>query len=217
MLEPPKIMESISLRRAKLVDADKVRYRVYNSPTEFIAVIAENALMAVKVSGIAKPHKIVRDLPSAGVAIEAQKMAVIEDLTERVTLSSQLLTELPGVLQTEMSDAIVIAKEALFKPISLSELQQKGLARARILSPEMLNAIIEEHVKAAMQLSVEAAPGDVQAISGEMALDAMMQALPLSSEQTEAVEPQLATPKVESASKNELVLSPEEVEKLLHG
>jgi hypothetical protein len=64
MKSKPTGIESIAIRRAVIADSDKVRYRVYSSPTEFIAVIAESALMAVKVSGISKPHKIVRDLPN---------------------------------------------------------------------------------------------------------------------------------------------------------
>ncbi|MEJ0010116.1 MAG: hypothetical protein WDN72_06160 [Alphaproteobacteria bacterium] len=48
---PVQELEAITVRRARVADAGKVRYRVYSTPTEFIAVIAESALMAVKVAG----------------------------------------------------------------------------------------------------------------------------------------------------------------------
>ncbi len=141
-----RVMEQITLRRANVVDADKVRYRVYSSPTEFVAVIAESALMAVKASGIKTPHKIVRDLPAEGMAIEAKKMAARDD-TMRVAMplqqsevnSKKLMVDIP--VRTEAATAPFVA-------MGIADLQHKGGTRARILPPEMVHQIIEEHVKA---------------------------------------------------------------------
>lgn len=67
----------LSLRKAELIDADKARYLVYRTPKDFVAVIAESALMAIKVSGVTNPHRVVRDLPTSTVAIDAERMVKV--------------------------------------------------------------------------------------------------------------------------------------------
>jgi hypothetical protein len=153
-------IEAITIRRAKVADADKVRYRVYSTPTEFIAVIAESALMAVKISGVRKPHKIVRDLPTEGVAIEAKKMAAIDNAAARIALPTKNL-EKPEQLMTQVKDIDPNLKQLLFKPMNIGDLQSKGQNRARILPPELVNEIIEQHAKA-MQTSAASEPKFVE-------------------------------------------------------
>ena len=143
-------IEAITLRRATIADTDKVRYRVYSTPTEFIAVIAESALMAVKVSGVKKPHKIVRDLPTEGIAIEAKKMAAVDHEAARITLPIKKF-EKQEQLTTQLQDVDPKARQALFRPMKIGELQANGMKRARILPPELLNEIIEQHAKGAVQ------------------------------------------------------------------
>ena len=134
-------LEAITVRRTHVVDADMVRYRVYKSPTEFVAVIAESALLAVRVSGIANPHKIVRDLPTDGIAIDAKKMAVSE---ERVTISSTQQASSEG-LTVELSRAQDVPLEERFVPLGIMDLRQKGQGRLRILPPTMVLQIMEDY------------------------------------------------------------------------
>lgn len=67
-------MKPVALKRKAIADGDKVRYRVYRSPDDFVAVIAENALMAMKLTKINNPHRIIRDLPFANVAVEKEAL-----------------------------------------------------------------------------------------------------------------------------------------------
>lgn len=149
MKPKPSGIEPISLRRATLADSEKVRYRVYSSPTESIVVIAESALMAMKVSNIEKPYKIVRDLAAVGATIEAQKMAAknasdshVPIAIERQEKEKQLMTELAAPVSQQRMDS------ENFKPMNIADLQHNGLPRARILPPDLLTEIIEQHTKA---------------------------------------------------------------------
>lgn len=156
-----QVMEQITIRRANLVDADKVRYRVYTSPTEFVAVIAESALMAVKVSGISTPHKIMRDLPTDGIAIEAKKMMAQEEKPMRVAFPLEKPKE-SSKSQTQMPSPADV-KTTPFVAMGIADLQHKGGVRARILPPEMVHEIIEEHAKAAVAApsTIEPAPAPI--------------------------------------------------------
>ena len=212
-------IEAITIRRASIADTDKVRYRVYSTPTEFIAVIAESALMAVKVSGIRKPHKIVRDLPTEGVAIEAKKMAAIDTAAARISLPVKKF-ERPDQLNAELKPVDPNLKQSLFRPMNISDLQAKGIGRARILPPELLNEIIEQHAKAAMPQAPAAPPVPVQEAPVPVAVPFVEPAPVAPPELTQQdriyemakdVVPPAAEPE------GEVVLSPEEVAKLLNG
>lgn len=131
-------LEALAVRRTALADSDKVRYRVYRSATEYVAVIAESALMAVKVSGVADPQRIVRDLPSEGVAIHAERMEK-GDSGARVSLALEKV-----VKETQFS---MPAPEAHgphdgFVPLQLRDLDQKRGRSMRILSPQDLDAMM---------------------------------------------------------------------------
>jgi len=145
MKQKPTEMESISLRRAVITDADKVRYRVYRSEDDFVAVIAENALLAVRVSGVETPHKIVRDIPDEDFAIEAQKMTHIE-VPEQVTLPTHRVVE-DVELKIDMPQ---IEKKESFVAMNVVALQRGAGKLARILPPDMLYDIIETHVRGAL-------------------------------------------------------------------
>lgn len=67
-------LKPVALKRKAVANGDKVRYRVYVAPQEFIAVIAENALMAMKLSGVTAPIRIVRDLPLAQTSVDGDRL-----------------------------------------------------------------------------------------------------------------------------------------------
>lgn len=159
MKPKPSGIEQIALRRATLTDSDKVRYRVYSNPTESIVVIAQSALMALKVSGIEKPFKIVRDLSVVGATIEAQKISPPQASDSRVPIAierqeraKQLVTELAAPPPQRHMDT------ENFKPMNIADLQHDGLPRARILPPDLLTEIIEQHTKAAPAVAEPQAP-----------------------------------------------------------
>lgn len=231
MKSPPKQIESVSVRRASIADADKVRYRVYSSPTEFIAVIAENALLAVKVSGVTNPHKIVRDLPTEGIAVEAKKMSARLDVPDRVSFPL-------SPPENKASHAMEMAPErppleSQFVAMNAVDLQRKGEPRARILPPEMLYKIIEDHVRAqptmvaAVPEKAMAAPTENPGSGGVDALDAILQASPqlvdsgptpesVSAMAEALLPPSPPAPAPRAVTEGGITLSPDEVQKLLN-
>jgi hypothetical protein len=131
-------LESLAVRRAHMVDAEKVRYRVYRSPTEFIAVIAESALMAVKVAGIPEPYRIVRDLPTETVALEAEKLAR-DDIAQEKVVWPTTRREKPAFNTASFKETSAAAK---FVPLKLRDLTSKQGAGLRVLPPEALDALV---------------------------------------------------------------------------
>lgn len=147
MRQAPEALESIALRRARVADADKIRYRIYKTPTDFVAVIAESALMAMKAAGVKAPHKIVRDFPTEGVAIEAKRMAEIDENDEKILVNHSQKPAIKPRLVTEVKPRSAAQEVADFKAMTLGDLQRSGRNRARILSPQMLSEIIDEYSK----------------------------------------------------------------------
>lgn len=147
-------LEAITVRRANVVDGDVVRYRVYSSPIKFVVVVADSALMAIKASGIAKPHKIMRDLLTDGVAVEAQKIAPSQS-QERVVIRTAEIEQ--SDLVAELPDTTVSAEE-VFVPLGITELRNQSASRVRILSPDMVSEIIEQHTKRQVDQPAEIAP-----------------------------------------------------------
>lgn len=137
-------MEALAVRRATMADAGKVRYRVYTSATEYIAVIAESALMAMRVSGVAEPQRIVRDLPTEGVSIAAERMEAgdsgvrVNLATEKSTQDKNMVTSLPAVEP----------QNANFMPLKLGDLDQKRGRTMRILTAKDLEALTSQGPRA---------------------------------------------------------------------
>jgi hypothetical protein len=220
MKSKPKVIQPLTIRRAVVADTDKVRYRVYSTPTKFIAVIAESALMAVKVSGITKPHKIVRDLPTEGIAIGAKKMATQDNQLPRVNIPTQH-TPKPTRLSTQVADIDPDARQALFRPMNIGDLQHGGTVRARILPPDLLSEIIEQHAKAHIP-SAPATPAppapDLQPTYAPAPVIAPISPPPqLSPTERLLQAAEEVLPAANHAAAEQPTLSPEEVEKLLNG
>lgn len=132
-------LEALAVRRTTLADSDKVRYRVYRSTDDFVAVIAESALMAVKISGVRDPLRIVRDLPSEGVAIHAERMEK-GDSGARVNFAVQKVEK-----DTQFAlpkEELAVSAQGSFVPMQLGDLDQQRGRSIRILSPEDLEAMI---------------------------------------------------------------------------
>ena len=194
-------IEAIAVRRTTVVDAGKVRYRVYSSPTEFVAVIAESALMAVKVAGVRHPYRIVRDLPTKEIAIEAEKMTK-DDTAKRVNFATT-----PKVKQSTMKADMVSqpasSAQERFVPMHLKDMNSKQKFEGFIVPHEILNQLIDAMRK-------PAAPEPVSTTVVEATASPVEQPL----------KPAIQEPSIEMSaplSEASEVLSKEEVEKLLNG
>ena len=230
MKPTPLEIETLNVRRAVVADADQVRYRVYSSPIEFVAVIADNALLAVKMSGIKAPYKIMRDFPTDGVAIEAKRMATIK-VPEKFSLPTERVVDKTGG-KTGLNAAPPTAQES-FVPMDVVSLQHKQSQRKRILPPDMLYDIIETHVREAMAApkravetvvtetvqSVTEAAAELPANDAEMAILSAPTMVP-----QEQVVTQLANEILPTTTQSPVTAAPEgdslstdDVEKLLSG
>jgi hypothetical protein len=124
-------LEALMVKRAEVTNGHQVRYKVYQSPTEFIAVIAESALLAIRISGVKNPYKIVRDLPTAGASVEKGALTVPESI-EKVPLPFTKPEHKP--LQAVMDEQEDPANA--FLSMTLGDLYNKKAAHLNILSPE---------------------------------------------------------------------------------
>lgn len=221
-------LETLAVSRREVADADKVRYRVYSTPTEFIAVIAESALMAVKVSGVTKPHRIVRDLPTEGISIEAKRMAAIPDTPlEKVSFT---MAATQGAVKERLTvkdfkplQPAEVQAQGRFQPMRIGDLQVNTLGKARILPPELLTQIIEDHVRAHMPAAVAQAVADVVDPAPEPVSVAPAPAQPTPPSPEELVKQLAAEMDLPSAKEGAPAapaqggnLTPEEVQRLLN-
>lgn len=202
-------MEAMVLRRATFADSDKVRYRVYRSEGDFVAVIAESALMAMKTSGIMNPHRIVRDLPSENITIEAQRMSKVSDAPP-VMMSLEPNRPDNKRLSAEMPTAPPVPLDSQFVAMQIKDFQKKKkqMAWARVLTPEM----VEQVQAAAKQEPAPPAPPVAAPLPAASMPDPdpVMEALP-------EPQPEPAAQAAPAPMGDPDVLSEEEVQKLLNG
>lgn len=127
-------LKPIALKRKAVSDSDKVRYRVYTSPEEFVAVIAENALMALKVSGVATPYRIVRDLPLAGSAIEPQRLTA-HHVQPTAFIRPNKVPDAPAMFEPARDGG---KQESTFEPLGMASLSSGRAKRPLMLDVDML-------------------------------------------------------------------------------
>ena len=130
-----KALEPLAIRKAELADADKVRYRVYRSPTDFVAVIAESALMAMKVSEIANPYRIMRDLPMSGTMIPLDRMQKPDTALAKNILRAVAIKPVePEMFVTTLREPPPPA-EQVFTPMQVRDFQLSGKQKISVMSP----------------------------------------------------------------------------------
>jgi hypothetical protein len=125
----PKPIQSLSVRHASFSGGDQVRYLVYRNANEHVAVIAESALLAIRISGIQAPHKVVRDVPAAQTALETADLTI----EARHFLPKDPHEDAAALAITAREE---IALEALFEPVPLKALHEKKTPSASIIPPE---------------------------------------------------------------------------------
>lgn len=132
-------LKPVALKRKAVAHSDKVRYRVYVDSQEFVAVIAENALMAMKISGVKAPHRIVRDLPLTHATLEDSQLTP-HHLQPTMLLRPEMESPSASAFQP-----IPINTDTELKPfleLSLSELHSdKQLMASTIDVSVLLNAL----------------------------------------------------------------------------
>lgn len=131
-------LKGLAVRHTHIVDRDKVRYRVYRSSTEYIAVIAENALTAMKLSGISTPYKVIRDLIDINTPLNAERMRPHE-ASERVEFSIAKREDVP---ESNFAYREPKGLEEFFQPLSLGQLSENKTGPYKVMgSAEILEKI----------------------------------------------------------------------------
>ena len=217
MKKPVQGIEAIAVQRASVVDADKVRYRVYRSPNDFVAVIAESALLAMREAGIDNPYRIVRDLPTEGISIEARRIQKQEE-APRVMMPTAT-GKAKEQMKTELAPPAA-ARSTNFVAMQAKDFQKHGAPTRRILTPDMVEPIAGGAVK----MKWPSAPAASQPVAAPAPQPA---AAPAPSPEPEAAPPEaaasapetapIAEPAPTSAEPVSEVLSEDEVQKLLNG
>ena len=127
-------LESLSVRHAQVTDGKQVRYFVYRTPTDYVAVIAESALMALKLAEIPSPYKIVRDLPLSGRDALASDRLSPAEIGDKFTLS---LAEAPEKVN-HVDIPIVKNPLADFSAMKLADLHRHKLKNQLIVTPQQM-------------------------------------------------------------------------------
>lgn len=126
----PDHLDPLILKKAQLTHANQVRYRVYQSASEYIVVVAESALMALRIAGVKNPYKILRDIPAAGAAVEKGEVQLPE---------SGEMVPLPVAHKAEQSLKFEQLQEHEGEPfvgMELQDIHKRRLASANILTPQ---------------------------------------------------------------------------------
>ncbi len=147
-------MQHLTIKRIPVKNANTVRYRVYTSEDEFVAVIAENALMAMKLTGIAEPHKVVRDLISEEGSVPEAALDI--ERTEMLDLSTT-----PKLKTKEKPDLrnFAAANTIGFTPLSMGELRKESdFVESVIASPKLIRVMEEAPPPAPEPQAVPQAP-----------------------------------------------------------
>jgi hypothetical protein len=199
-------IQPISVRHTHIIDNDKVRYRVYRSPTEYIAVIAENALMAMKLSGVNEPYKVMRDLHHDGVSIEASKLRDSEEIPHiHIRLTQQTADEQKSHIHGFQKLEI----EHPFTPLSLGELKQPSLAGEQVVkAASLMPHITVDPLAYAMATRSDEARRMMQETAAELPTLATPEVLPELVAPVENVEPVFSEPVAATTDTPNEVLAP---------
>lgn len=154
MKTPPTSMQHLTIKRIPIKNANTVRYRVYTSADEFVAVIAENALMAMKLTGVNEPYKVVRDLITEEGSVPEE--ALDKERTEMLSLNTVQDTTRRAKPDPKQ---FTNAHAESFQPLSMGALRKENsLLEGVIPSPKLLR-VLEDSVPAVV--SAEPAPEPV--------------------------------------------------------
>lgn len=112
-------IKPVALKRKAILEGDKVRYKIFLSAKEYVVVIAENALMALKISGISEPVRLLRDIPMSKSSIEEKKL-----VTHNVHATAFLRPDMPPPENKNMTapDELLKTEEKIgFEPLAFGK------------------------------------------------------------------------------------------------
>lgn len=131
-----KPLESISIRHSQVKEGKKVRYFVYRSETEYVAVVAESALMALRLSEVKEPFKILRDLP-----MTRKDPLLPEQLTPAGSGERMALPLVAAPEKSSQAEVPPVKDRALdFHEMKLAELHKEKSCEVRIFPPDSVLA-----------------------------------------------------------------------------
>ncbi len=191
-------IKPLELQRKSAAQGDKVRYRVYMSPEECVAVIADSALLAMKLSGIHSPYRIVRDLPLAKHAVEKDELVTHE---QQATVLMRPDAPQSKILVFEAATSGKPITEKKFEPLDFAKkLEKPPIVQKTIGLSESLESLAEVPATQAAAASIpEGVSADISALSEESS--------PVPA----------AADTVEAAASSEEALDPDEINRLLNG
>ncbi len=145
-------LKPVALKRKSVSHSDKVRYRVYVNSREYIAVIAENALMAMKISGVKVPHRILRDLPMSQNSVSGDRL-MPHHLQPTVFLRPDSISTKnkpfePIAVRAEQEDKI-------FKPLLFTSLHDHKKVHASTIDASVILATMSGDVEGNQSLVVQ--------------------------------------------------------------
>lgn len=135
-------IKPVSLKRKAILDSEKVRYKVYLSAHEYVVVIAPNALMALKLSGIENPVRILRDVPMSKTSIEEKRVVAHNERATAFLRPDMPLPPSKGFIASmdELSDN----KKAVFEPVSIGKsLRDSPIIPSSLTAQSLLSSIID--------------------------------------------------------------------------
>jgi hypothetical protein len=138
-----KPIEQLDVKQLVIKDAEIVRYRVYSDPDNFLAVIAESALMAMKKAEIDAPYKVVRDLISQASTLEEDSFDQEKERSHAMAMTSAIAEKKNVAMEQIMKSGGVD-----FTPLSLEGVSQRVSENGSIIGVDAMLAIIEAQAKA---------------------------------------------------------------------
>lgn len=194
--QPLQGLQALQIKHIPIKDKEVVRYRVYSDAHNFVAVIAENALMAIEAAGIPEPYKLVRDLifdrPLGETDLELEK-AALHEIIPHAPIEKSKSFDMNAMPRNNPQDFVALSLDALSK-------KEKETPKPN-LAPETRPNLASEPISAPVMNAGMMGPS----LSNE--IEAQAQQVVLS-----PPEPSPVTP---SLSSEDAPLSSEEVENLL--
>lgn len=135
-------IKPVSLKRKGILDSEKVRYKVYLSAHEYVVVIAPNALMALKLSGIENPVRILRDVPMSKSSIEEKRVIAHNERATAFLRPDMPLPASKGFIAS--MDELSRNEKAVFEPVSIGKSLRDGpIIPSSLSAQSLLSSIID--------------------------------------------------------------------------
>lgn len=147
-MRPTEEFTPLRIVKKNLTDSNRCAYRVYKSPEEYITVEAATALEAFRESGIANPHRILRETRFMERLVDQSKFTDREELIETGASGGALsgsFTQHAAMQQVAKEPPLNIQTSA--PPVTadneIQTLMDKTPPAEEILSPDDVSKLLE--------------------------------------------------------------------------